>query len=67
MELSGFPTSSDIYLEAEGKKIAVVQSYTAKAGKTSQTIEALDVYKRQGKSRCTAPSGRRCPLWTRRS
>lgn len=41
MELSGFPTSSDIYLEAEGKKIAVVQSYTAKAGKTSQTIEAF--------------------------
>ncbi len=41
MEISGFPTSSDIYLEAEGKKIAVVQSYTAKASKTSQTIEAF--------------------------
>lgn len=41
MEISGFPTSSDIYLEADGKKIAVVQSYTAKATKTSQTIEAF--------------------------
>lgn len=41
MEISGFPTSSDIYLEADGKKIAVVQSYTAKASKSSQTIEAF--------------------------
>lgn len=41
MELSGFPTSSDIYLEADGKKIAVVQSYTARASKTSQTVEAF--------------------------
>ena len=37
----GFPTSSDIYLELEGKKVAVVQSYTAKASKTSQVIEAF--------------------------
>ena len=41
MEISGFPTSSDIYLEADGKKIAVVQSYTAKASKTSKAIEAF--------------------------
>ena len=41
MEVSGFPTSSDIYLEADGRKIAVVQSYTAKASKSSQTIEAF--------------------------
>ena len=41
MNVSGFPTSSDIYLEADGKKIAVVQRYTAKATKTSQTIEAF--------------------------
>lgn len=41
MKVSGFPTSSDIYLEADGKKIAVVQSYTAKATKTSQTVEAF--------------------------
>ena len=41
MEVSGFPTSSDIYLEADGKKVAVVQSYTARASKTSQTVEAF--------------------------
>ena len=41
MEISGFPTSSDIYLEADGKKIAVVQSYTAKANKVSRTVEAF--------------------------
>lgn len=41
MEVSGFPTSADIYLELDGKKIAVVQSYTAKATKTSQAIEAF--------------------------
>jgi hypothetical protein len=41
MEVNGFPTSSDIYLELNGKKVAVVQSYTARAGKTSQSIEAF--------------------------
>ena len=41
MNVSGFPTSSDIYLEADGKKIAVVQSYATKANKTSQAIEAF--------------------------
>ena len=41
MNLSGFPTSSDIYLEVEGKKVAVVQSYSAKTSKTSQTVEAF--------------------------
>ena len=30
------PLSSDIYLEVDGKKVAVVQSYTAKATKSSQ-------------------------------
>ena len=29
MKVAGFPTSSDIYLEVDGKKVAVVQSYTA--------------------------------------
>lgn len=37
----GFPTSSDIYLEAGGKKIAVVQNYKAKAGRTSRNVEAF--------------------------
>ena len=36
-----FPTSSDIYLEANGKKIAVVQSYKATASKTEKLIEAF--------------------------
>ena len=36
-----FPTSSDIYLELDGKKVAVVQSYTAKATKSSQSVEAF--------------------------
>ena len=37
----GCPTSSDIYLELEGKKVAVVQSYTAKASKSSKNVEAF--------------------------
>lgn len=41
MEVKGFPTSSDIYLELDGRKIAVVQSYTAKASKSSQSVEAF--------------------------
>lgn len=41
MEVSGFPTSADIYLELDGKKVAVVQSYTAKATKSSQAVEAF--------------------------
>ena len=41
MEVTGFPTSCDIYLELEGKKVAVVQSYSAKATKSSQVVEAF--------------------------
>ncbi len=41
MQITGFPTSCDIYLELDGKKVAVVQSYTAKATQTSQVIEAF--------------------------
>lgn len=41
MSISGFPTSSDIYLEANGKKIAVVQSYKATASRSSRNIEAF--------------------------
>ena len=37
----GFPTSSDIYLEADGKKVAVVQSYRAVAKKSEKTVEAF--------------------------
>ena len=41
MEISGFPTSADIYLELEGKKVAVVQSYTARVNRSSLTVEAF--------------------------
>lgn len=41
MGIIGFPTSSDIYLEANGKKIAVVQSYKATATRSEQIIEAF--------------------------
>ena len=41
MDTKGFPTSSDIYLELDGKKVAVVQSYTARASKSSQSVEAF--------------------------
>jgi len=41
MQIAGFPTSSDIYLEVNGKKVAVVQSYTATTTKTSHSIEAF--------------------------
>ncbi|WP_297232498.1 hypothetical protein [uncultured Flavonifractor sp.] len=41
MLVSGFPTSSDIYLEIEGKKVAVVQSYAAKTTRSSQNVESF--------------------------
>ena len=41
MGMKGFPTSSDIYLELDGKKVAVVQGYTAKASKSSKNVEAF--------------------------
>lgn len=41
MEVKRFPTSSDIYLELDGRKVAVVQSYTARATKSSQSVEAF--------------------------
>ena len=51
MKVAGFPTSSDIYLEVDGKKVAVVQSYTAKSSRTTQTG-------RQGESVATIPGQR---------
>ena len=41
MTITGFPTSSDIYLEVEGTKVAVAQSYSAKATKSSTSVEAF--------------------------
>ena len=40
-EYRRIPTSSDIYLEVDGVKVAVVQSYSAKASKTSSAVEAF--------------------------
>lgn len=41
MGVVGFPTSSDIYIEANGKKLAVVQSYRATATRAEQVVEAF--------------------------
>ena len=41
MEITGFPTSSDIYLEVDGNRVAVVQSYSARSTRTSQSVEAF--------------------------
>ncbi len=41
MNVVGFPTSSDIYLEVEGVKVAVVQSYTAKSTRESVSVQAF--------------------------
>lgn len=41
MSIPGFPTSSDIYLEADGVRVAVVQSYAAKTTKSSSAVEAF--------------------------
>jgi len=37
----GFPTSSDIYLECGGRRVAVVQSYKAKTLRREKVIEAF--------------------------
>ena len=36
-----FPMSSDIYLEVNGKKVAVVQGYSCAAARSSREIEAF--------------------------
>ena len=41
MSIAGFPTSQDIYLEVDGAKVAVIQSYSARASKTSRAVEAF--------------------------
>ena len=38
------PLSSDIYLEVDGKKVAVVQSYTTRATRTSREIAGANKY-----------------------
>ena len=41
MSNSVLPASSDIYLECNGKKVAVVQSYRALSQKSERTVEAF--------------------------
>lgn len=41
MAIAGFPTSSDIYLEVNGKKVAVVQSYSVRSTRSSSVVEAF--------------------------
>ena len=40
-ETRKIPTSADIYLEVDGVRVAVVQSYTVTATRTSKSIEAF--------------------------
>ena len=39
--MTAIPTSCDIWLELNGKKVAVVQSYSCKSTRTSSTVEAF--------------------------
>ena len=41
MEVTGFPTSCDIYLELDGRKVAVVQSYTTPSATASTSSHWL--------------------------
>ena len=41
VSVTGFPTSCDIWLELDGKKVAVVQSYRCKSTRSSTTVEAF--------------------------
>ena len=41
MSNTTMPTTGDIYLECEGRKVAVVQNYRALAKKSERTVEAF--------------------------
>lgn len=41
MAVNMIPTSRDIYLEVNGKKVAVVQGYAAQTTRSSTTVEAF--------------------------
>ena len=41
ISVTGFPTSCDIWLELDGKKVAVVQSYHCKTTRSSTSVEAF--------------------------
>ena len=39
VHITGFPTSSDIWLELNGKKVAVVQSYACRTSRDSAAVQ----------------------------
>ena len=41
LRAAGFPTSADIWLELDGRKVAVVQSYSCKTTRSSIAVEAF--------------------------
>ncbi len=41
ISVTGIPTSCDIWLELDGKKVAVVQSYHCKTTRNSTSVEAF--------------------------
>ena len=43
MSIAGFPTSSDIYLEADGVRVAGVQSYCAKTTVAGQAVHVIEL------------------------
>lgn len=57
MAVRKIPTTADIYLEADGKRVAVVQSYSVTTTRSSKVIEAFGqdepVATVQGQSRYT--------------
>ena len=46
MENGNFPTSRDIYLEVNGRKLAVVEGYKAHSARESHYVEALEALSR---------------------
>ncbi len=41
MALVSFPTSKDVYIEVDGKRLAAAQSYKAKTSRESRVVEAF--------------------------
>ena len=58
MEATGFPTSADIYLELDGRKIAVVQGYTCLLYTSYRSAYSGVFYRRFVLGEWTAAQGR---------
>lgn len=41
MALVSFPTSKDVYIEVDGKRLAAAQSYKAKTSRESRFVEVF--------------------------